>query len=81
MSLNRTGTYNIKQYEKRDRKMRNQKKNLQKNSEAIDIEAEKKFEDLIEKVEAGDLKSMMKLLANSDRGYEISEDEINSFFD
>ncbi len=34
------------------------------------------FEDLVTKAEEGDKKSILKLLASSGRGYEISDEEI-----
>ena len=56
----------------KEKKMKNLKKN-----EDQEIEAETKFYDLMEKAEGGDINSIMRILANSNRDYDVSEDELN----
>jgi hypothetical protein len=39
-------------------------------------EAEKKFSAILDKAEQGDMKSMMRILMESGRGYEMSETDL-----
>jgi regulator of protease activity HflC (stomatin/prohibitin superfamily) len=79
VSLNSTGTKRKKLNAQGERKMRNQKKILSKKNEAQEVEAENKYYELVEKAKNGDTNSMMKLLASSGRGYDLTEQELNEF--
>ena len=40
-------------------------------------EAEKKFSTIFDKAEKGDVESMMRILMESDRGYEMNEQDLS----
>jgi len=58
--------------------MKTRKKNLSKKIQ--NEEDEKKFSDNFEKAEQGDVESMMRILMESGRGYELSSSEIDELF-
>lgn len=54
--------------------MKSRKKTLPRKTQ--NEEAEKKFSAIFDKAEKGDVESMMRILMESGRGYEMSEDDL-----
>jgi hypothetical protein len=78
-SLIITGYFSKYKYSREERQMKNQKKNLSKKLRVEEEEKEKIFEDLSEKVSSGSTKDLIRLLANSGRGYDMEDDDLENF--